>query len=253
MLSPKEASKQHTSFMSVESLVDQVTTSEGLLDHALYINLDRRKDRREHIESELKRANIKARRISGVDARLYPELLRKCWDPENTSKCAGQVGCKLSHVKALKYAVAQGWPHVAIFEDDFQWKKGFDPQHVIDDVEQIAKWRPDWDVIVLSLNVQEKEVFDHKEIALSSTTTAKLIRVRKALTTHGYLVRAELFQQLIGIFESCEVESDLFVAIDTCWQSLQHDTLWYGLTPQMATQGESFSDIEGQNIFYGID
>ncbi len=222
------------------------------IEHALYINLSERTDRKHDIEKTLWRANIIAKRINAVSVPQGDPRLTHCWDPTNTFKCAGQLGCQLSHIKALEYAAALRWSSVAIFEDDFQWVDGFEPRYVHNNVATIQRLNPDWDVIVLSLNVQEKHVYEDVELPFGPDRMCRLTRVTQALTTHGYLIRARLFQRVIDIFKACKVESDVLIAIDTCWQHLQKETRWYGISPQMATQAESFSDIEGINVFYGI-
>ena len=58
----------------------------------LYINLEKRKDRKIHIEEELK--DFKSvERIEAVD----------------TSDTSGYFGCVLSHIKALETAKERGW------------------------------------------------------------------------------------------------------------------------------------------------
>ena len=218
----------------------------------MYINLPARTDRKAAIERQLHNADISARRISAVSIPEGDPRLAQCWDHENTHKCAGQIGCQLSHIKALEYAAARRWQTVAIFEDDFQWVDGFDPRNALHNILTIQRLKPDWDVIVISLNVQEINIYDNVRLPFGDNRTCKLTRVTQALTTHGYILHSRLFKRVIELFKTCRVESDILIAIDTCWQSLQKESRWYGLSPQMATQAESFSDIEGMSIFYGI-
>ena len=224
-----------------------------VIEHALYINLGTRPDRKASVELQLQKAGIPAKRINAEHIPEGDPRLSKCWDPANTKKCAGQIGCLLSHIKALEYAVAQNWPYVAIFEDDFSWVEGLDLKNVQHNVRTVQRLKPDWDAIVLSLNVQEQETFEDIILPFGENRQCKLTRVHQALATHGYILHSRLFHEVINVFKKCDVASDLFIAVDTCWQSIQKETRWYGLTPQMATQAESFSDIEGTTIFYGIN
>mmetsp|Transcript_4314 Transcript_4314/g.15203 ORF Transcript_4314/g.15203 Transcript_4314/m.15203 type:complete len:271 (-) Transcript_4314:399-1211(-) len=226
--------------------------SKGLLDHALYINLESRADRRASIESELRKANISAERIEAVHISVRDPVLAGCWNESFAFTCAGRIGCQRSHIKALEYASAKKWPHVAIFEDDFQWVPGVDAERVLANLEQIQRWRPDWDVIVLSLNVMEKEIFEKNVVKVGRKMTASLVRVDNALATHGYLIRSRLYPFAIQMFRLCDVRSNLHAAIDVCWQPLQRLTKWYGFTPQLATQAISYSDIEGTEVSYSI-
>ena len=84
--------------------------------HAVFINRDARTDRRAQIESTLERARIRATRIDAVEVFTDESVLSSCWDG-GSYKCAGQVGCQRSHLKALTYAMLNQWEHVAVFED----------------------------------------------------------------------------------------------------------------------------------------
>jgi len=227
-------------------------SNDALLSHSLYINLDRRKDRRSRIESELRKAQISAERIEAVEVDPSDTVLKGCWDTNATNTCAGQLGCKLSHVKALEYAAHKNWSHVAIFEDDFQWVEVIDPMRVLQIISNIQAKKPDWDVIVISLKILEKEIIESQAEQIGQNLTADLIQITKAQTTHGYLVHSLMYPVLIETFRNCDVRSSYVTAIDTCWQPIQKLTKWYGIFPQLGTQGSSFSDIEGFPVSYGI-
>jgi GR25 family glycosyltransferase involved in LPS biosynthesis len=92
----------------------------------LYINLDRRPERRQNIENELQRLGLSGTRISGVDGLQMPQEEVDFWMKKtnfNTmtrqvDKVMAKVGCLLSHIKALKYAIDNGFNNVLILEDD---------------------------------------------------------------------------------------------------------------------------------------
>ena len=71
-----------------------------LFKHTLYINLDSRTDRLEHVTNELKKMDINAERVKAVKL-------------EN-----GAVGCTMSHIKCLELAQKRDYEHVFICEDD---------------------------------------------------------------------------------------------------------------------------------------
>ena len=93
----------------------------------LYINLDKNKDRRKHIENEFKRLKLKkVTRIEGIDGQKLSKFdkdffLNKksfktmCSIPE---RVLGRAGCYLSHLKALDYAIENKFENVLIMEDD---------------------------------------------------------------------------------------------------------------------------------------
>ena len=101
----------------------------------LYINLDRSKDRREHVEKTFQECGVPTPiRISAVDGNAFVSGHEVDWlTPELASMLrasmsapsdlletvtAGELGCTLSHIKALKFAYDQGWSEFVIFEDD---------------------------------------------------------------------------------------------------------------------------------------
>ena len=68
----------------------------------LYINLDSRKDRREHMEKLLEGYNYE--RVPAV----YDEF--------------GCIGCSKSHIKCMDIIIEKGYDKCVILEDDFMWK-----------------------------------------------------------------------------------------------------------------------------------
>lgn len=74
------------------------------IERIMYINLNRRTDRREEIEQELNSMGLmeKSIRFEAIDR-----------------PGKGIVGCTYSHLGCLKYAREQNWKNVLILEDDF--------------------------------------------------------------------------------------------------------------------------------------
>jgi len=97
----------------------------------MYINLDRRTDRRAEFEAECDRLGITVERFSA------------CIDPRGPS-----YGCTLSHLTVLKCARERGYPSVLIFEDDFQC---LITKSQWEDV--LAHLPEDYDVVMLSYNL----------------------------------------------------------------------------------------------------
>lgn len=195
----------------------------------------------------------KALRIEAIEL-AGSDVLKRCWDG-GSAKCAGQLGCQASHLLALSYAQRMRWDEVAIFEDDFVLKPEIDPALVQPAIRNIKEKVPDWDVIALSLNIQKQtfvQKFKNERLRVGDNSTVQLMRVAKALTTHGYMIKSHMIPILMKSFSECDVAGDLWVAIDTCWQPLQLQHKWYALYPQLGTQADSFSDIEQQNVSYHI-
>ena len=73
------------------------------IDKIVYINLEKREDRRKEIENELHNYNIDGERFEGI----YEKPPR------------GILGCLKSHLSVLKMAKDKDYKNVLIFEDDF--------------------------------------------------------------------------------------------------------------------------------------
>lgn len=223
---------------------------------ALYINAPSREDRRRHIVRELRRARIRHERVNGVIIPLTSIALTQCSSKLELARCAGKMGCQLSHLLALKRAIRRRWDHVAIFEDDFAWAQDFDPFNVRHAIRTIQKQFPEWDVILISANIVRHAVESGKDSSIVVVKLGKLkrvvVRVREAYATHGYLVRRTYLDRVRGAFENCNV-SDFSQAIDVCWKPLQSDHgNWYGMIPQLGRQYASYSDIEQRMVSYEL-
>lgn len=217
----------------------------------LYINREARSDRRRAIEAELVRALLVGRRVRAIEVFKDTNMLSKCWDG-GSRKCAGQLGCQLSHIEAIKSAMRMGWSRLAVFEDDFRWLNHTSPRIFPSLVSWLDETTPDWDVFAVSLNVIEQEVVWPQRRVNVGQTWSQLTRITKALATHGYVLKSHMFEHVLFAFENCDIRGDLWTAIDTCWQPLQVSYKWYGLQPQLGTQASDFSDIESQSVSYGI-
>jgi hypothetical protein len=92
----------------------------------LYVNLDRRPERNSNIINELKRLDLKGKRISAIDGQNFSKEDQMYWmnrknfnslsrDP---NKVFGRVGCYLSHLKLMKYALDNNIEPLLVLEDD---------------------------------------------------------------------------------------------------------------------------------------
>lgn len=110
---------------------------------AYVINLERRTDRREHVEQELsKMPYIDFEIVKAVDGRaMTPEEKSKRFDidkfEKRYSKQAdnGAVGCELSHQKCYKKIVNSSENYALIFEDDMVVKT--DLNQILEDTKSL--------------------------------------------------------------------------------------------------------------------
>ncbi|MEM7301079.1 MAG: glycosyltransferase family 25 protein [Pseudomonadota bacterium] len=116
-----------------------------------FINLDRSTERRAHMEREFARIDVPNARVSGIDGHALTEdppevdraLYRRCHGREIRQ---GEIGCYLSHLKALRSFLESGEEHGVILEDDAEF--GPDYLSVLAELTG-AKLKSRWDMVKL--------------------------------------------------------------------------------------------------------
>ncbi len=180
----------------------------------LYINLERRTDRRKHIENQL--SDFKnVERIEAID----------------TCDTNGYYGCVLSHIKALKRAKEKGYSEVIICEDDFEWinKSNFEYPTM------------DFDVCMISGKIIMKEKINDK-----------YNKVLDGRHTECNLVKSHFYDTLIDNFEEgykklCRNLTNAYF-IDVYWIKLQGTNMFITPSITIGRQMEDYSDIQKKNM-----
>jgi glycosyl transferase family 25 len=205
-----------------------------LVDAVLYINLEHRVDRREHILAELGRMGVPQEKIHRVDA---------------VRRDIGALGCTLSHIKAFDFVLEKGWQRVLVLEDDFTWMPGCLASDVERQVGELLSPKAGrWDVVQISWNPSGRIV-----------GRGRLPWLRRAVgvrTTSGYFVRREFIGELLECFADAAavMEREGWSADQCCdmrWQELQHDSEWYVAYPPLGYQMDGWSDVERKDVSYG--
>jgi glycosyl transferase family 25 len=184
----------------------------------IYINLDRRVDRRCEIEAELERMGIEAERFSAIER-----------DP-------GGIGCTASHIAVLKLARERGYEEVMILEDDFSFKVSKD------ELEQALKSLPaSYDMVLLAF-----------KLIRGVPSRPPLGRVLEAQTTGGYIIHSRYYNTLIDRWtqglELYEMYPDQHwnYILDQYWKPLQKVHAWYYFIKPIGMQRPSWSDLGKQ-------
>jgi len=208
------------------------------IDRIFYINLDSRTDRRQEIESELKKMDIISHDIPNPDNKL--EFERFSAIKHDT---IGGVGCGKSHIGVLKLAKARGYSTIIILEDDFiftvskeEFYKGLENIHGVY-----------MDVCLLSGNIINCK---------TSEFNPNLNRLFQAQTTSGYLIHCRYNDTLIKCFEEAVTDFERtnhhwLYAIDVAWIKLQRVDPWYVLKNKFGKQRPSHSDCS--NTFCDVE
>lgn len=204
------------------------------IQHAFYINLESRPDRREQIEQELSIMGINAQRFNAISTNN------------------GAIGCTMSHLKLLEKAIQENYSHLLILEDDIQF---LEPETFKTNFNKFLELHENnWDVIIFSGNNVPPY------IPIDETC----IRVTRCQTTTGYLVNGHYLKILRdNIKEGLEKliknpSMHYYFAIDKYWFCLQQFDNWYLIIPPTVVQREGYSDIEKRvtnyiNVMTDID
>ena len=199
----------------------------------MYINLDKRKDRRDEIIDEFQKLGIDPCDLIRIKAEYTPEN--------------GAIGCFLSHVKALQKSIYE-FPgqNILICEDDLHF-----PLSKEETLEKMRNFVKDplfdrRDVWMISNNPQKME----------DTHNSNVKRLLEAQMSSGYVANTKYLEKILHIYlqklkkfqESGKWTRGY--CNDQCWKPLQKVDKWYSIKPNIGIQRESFSDIENKKVNY---
>jgi GR25 family glycosyltransferase involved in LPS biosynthesis len=189
------------------------------IDHFIYINLDKRADRKAHMEQEFSNLGIPPEKITRISA---------IYNPTNG------IGCMDSHIQALKWARKMNYKNAWIFEDDFTFTA--DKPTVEDYLRQLFFKSPKFDVALASY-IHKQPPFPPLHITLYPN----IYRVVESQTASSYLVSGHYYDKLIDLFEDAFIQLQLtgehwHYANDQVWKLLQVKDIWYCFTPSLGKQ-----------------
>lgn len=197
-----------------------------LFEHTLFINLDHRTDRLEHITQEFSKMGITAERVAGIQPKTPA------------------IGCTLSHIKCLELAKTRDYEQVFICEDDITFTN---PELFKKNLQKfVDNDTINWNVLIVSGNncPPFQKLYEYTS------------RVFYCQTTTGYIVKKEYYDTLIanykeGLGKLIQNSTNKHeYAIDRYWLKLQMQDYWYIITPLTVTQYDNYSDIEKKTTYY---
>ena len=191
----------------------------------IYINLDKRPDRNESIINELEGFGNNLVRLSAT------------YDKK------GYLGCAMSHIRALEYAIENNLDNILIFEDEFMFTR--DKQIVYNEIISFLNLGIDWDVLFLSGNREKRQEYNYLVDKVTNSQTASAYLVNK----HYYTTLLNHYKT--GYKKLKKTNNKDKYACDTYWKRLQKIHNWFALKQLAGVQRPSYSDIENRNVDYG--
>jgi glycosyl transferase, family 25 len=191
-----------------------------LFPHKICINLDRRPDRWQRMQTEFARHGVEGvRRFSAVDGSTV-QL------PANWKHTAGAYGCLLSHVAVVQQARELGHESVLIFEDDAV----LDPEFENKFASFMEQVRSDWDMLYFGAlhNDEPVKVSDH------------VFRISKANSTFAYALKHTVFDAFLELNARAEH------VLDVNAYALQRRFNCYCFLPNLAWVQLEYSDVQNR-------
>ena len=188
--------------------------------HKFCINLDRRPDRWERMQTEFARHGVdEVRRFSARDGNAL--ILPSHW-----KHTAGAYGCLLSHVAVVQAARGLDHESVLIFEDDAV----LDPEFKTKFASFVAELPADWDMLYFgALHKDEPaRVSDH------------VYRITKANSTYAYALKRTVFDAFI------ELNARAGDVLDNNAYLLQERFNCYCFLPHLAWVQPEYSDVQNR-------
>jgi len=201
-------------------------------DVVYYINLEQRKDRFDHINTELAKTNIDPNKIHRINGIYHKDF--------------GILGCAKSHCLALESFLSspKSNKYCIIFEDDFTFTK--DQEFVNNIMDRVFNELKDFDVLMLASNTLNEQTTKYDFIT----------KIIDAQTLSGYAVSRNFaptllnnYRESIRLLEQAGHKCHPF-CFDIYMKRLQPFTKWYCLKPRIGKQIESYSDIENRVVDY---
>jgi len=198
------------------------------IDKIIYINLEKRTDRKEHIENELKKFNLPFERFDAFE-----------------TKGMGILGCGYSHLGVLKKAKEMNYKNILILEDDFMFlvnKEEFETE-----LTNFFNLNIHYDVLFLSYGVNKNETLNNGTVN----------RVIESSSASGYIVHHSYYDKLISLYEWAmplleNTKMHWIYANDQIWKEYQKIDQWLYFIKRIGKQIDGYSDNSECMTYYGF-
>lgn len=194
----------------------------------MYINLNKRTDRKKIIENQLNNFDLDYERFEAIENSDF-----------------GIVGCSLSHLKVLQIAKERRYKNILILEDDFHFlvsKEDFEKQ-----LSLFFNTKIEYNVCMLSYFLLDSQ----------KTQYEFLLKVIEAQTASGYIVNENYYDKLIELYEFAipkliQTKEHWIYANDQIWKKYQSTDNWFCFTNRIGKQSDGFSDTSQRYENYNI-
>ena len=203
-------------------------------EEAFYINLDRRTDRKEGFEAQMKSVGLEGW-VQRMPALPYTKGLHLKPDCD---QCDKHAACGLGHQAIIKYAKEKGLKNVLILEDDVSfYNGGIRPgiDIIEDSLDQLSKV-DEWDVIHLSAFMMEESL---------RLVSPNLVKCSTCLTGHAYGVNHTGYDKLLAYNPTTDCAHD-------GWMGQRHHIIKYVTYPLSIYQADMVSDLDAFGNGTGI-
>ena len=209
-------------------------------NHAYYINLDRRPDRRSHMEQQLDKFSIKATRITAIDGKLVswkPEygIISEYWNHGAFAYC-------ISYRAAIIDAIRKGYDQVLIMDDDCDLQDNL--WSVLDKCWKLLP--EEWHMLYLAANHGSPKLGLVPTERIGGDTEC-LYKLRGSMGSHAIIINKVCFNTILHYLSAPYAPLDMFFGM---YQKFFPCYITY---PGLATQLSGVSDIIGKNIDYSKD
>jgi len=213
-------------FQKVYSLRDFQVVYQRVITKRLpkifYINLDERKDRRDHMEKILE----------GYDYERIPAIKHE----------DGYIGCALSHKFCVQLAIGYKYDSVIILEDDFM----FYNDNNFDNI-KLPQQAEDYDIFLLCNRIKEHDKIDNN-----------FVKVKECSWTSGHILKKTIYNDLIDNLEQGIKDRELNGKkhknnLDVYWNKLWEKYKCITHNYLFATQKDGYSDIINEKINRRLD
>tara|TARA_Y100000389_G_scaffold106217_1_gene103143 strand:- start:664 stop:1368 length:705 start_codon:yes stop_codon:yes gene_type:complete len=219
-------------------ILNNIMNKYFFVDHIYYINLDKRTDRKIHIEKQIKtNFDSKLKNTTRIPGVIY--------NSNNNSKINGAIGCSMAHYNVIQDAIKNNYEKILVLEDDFEFicnKSKF-----FQDINYFFSNYKNFDIFLLCFNLPKtKKVTDLIEI------------VENSLSTSGYIISKKAFQPLMDVSTNSveklkKTKSLSQSAFDILWSNIMRTRKnTYKFNYRIGKQIESYSDIEQKVVKYNV-